>query len=400
MADDKPIIVIKKKGGHGGHHGGAWKVAYADFVTAMMAFFMVMWLLNSASEPVKQNVASYFRKPGIFSEGSGTPLGIGSSGILEDAPPPLPEEKKKGSGMDNQTLQKKSGSENERNARKTSPHRGFESSPSGEKRSMGEIDESEQGPQAPSSEQVEQMEAIAQEIKQQIVTSSELKDIIGSVDIKLDADGLSIELMDTAKTSMFASGAARILPEAERAYAKMAEILGKVPNALDVVGHTDSSPFSKRADGYSNWELSGDRANAARRMLIRHGISAERFTSVIGRADRELKTPDEPGGPSNRRITLKLRFNQPPPPDNRPKEALNYLNRYQKRYTQGQVQKVEDYYKKKQQIEEQKNRALNQKNAPSKDGRVTIPEDPKTPDFIPKDLIFGDQPIIAPTGRF
>ena len=85
MADDKPIIVIKKKGGHGGHHGGAWKVAYADFVTAMMAFFMVMWLVNSAETKTKKAIASYFRRPGLFESGSGTPLLIGGSGMLPEA---------------------------------------------------------------------------------------------------------------------------------------------------------------------------------------------------------------------------------------------------------------------------------------------------------------------------
>jgi flagellar motor protein MotB len=113
MADDKPIIVIKKKGGHGGHHGGAWKVAYADFVTAMMAFFMVMWLVNSASEPTRQNIASYFRKPGLFASGSGTPLQIGGAGFLEDAAPPRPDEKKKGSGMSATREKKKSGTDDD-----------------------------------------------------------------------------------------------------------------------------------------------------------------------------------------------------------------------------------------------------------------------------------------------
>jgi chemotaxis protein MotB len=349
MADDKPIIIIKKKGGHGGHHGGAWKVAYADFVTAMMAFFMVMWLLSAASSKQRISIASYFRKPGIFTDGSGTPLMMGEAGILSDGyVPPHPEtEKQLYSGKSMEELKKKSGTDSSSTGSKRVTYKGTE----GQRDSVPDDDIAQRGFQSdkPDTEKLivnlskeksgfgqspaqgkgdgtsdEEGEgaglavaAAAAAVREQIKNIPEIKDLIGAIEIKADTDGLSIEIMDTDKTSMFRGGSAQILPEAEAAFTKVVPVLKKFSEKIEVIGHTDASVFGRRPGGYSNWELSADRANAARRLLEKSGVEASRFSNVIGRADRELKFPNLPEAPGNRRITLKLTFDRkklPPVP--------------------------------------------------------------------------------------
>ncbi len=331
MADDKPIIIIKKKGGHGGHHGGAWKVAYADFVTAMMAFFMVMWLLNSASTPVKQSIASYFRKPGLFQEGSGTPLMMGEAGILRDAyVPPSPDKKKYSSGAVQAPNKKQSGPEEQHDHHDSSPkqaeepptdaipavnrQRGAESEKPDKK--PLDIDKTSRGyefdkPTVSTKEEEiakRNLQQAAEELRTLLQMNPRIKELLGIVDVKIENDGLQLDIMDTERSSMFSSGSAKVLPEAQEAFTKIGGILAKLPNTIDVMGHTDGKPFSSRQGGYSNWELSADRANAARRLLENAGIEAARFTSVVGKADKDLKNIEDPLAPANRRITVKVRF--------------------------------------------------------------------------------------------
>ena len=336
MADDKPIIIIKKGGGHGGHHGGAWKVAYADFVTAMMAFFMVMWLVNSSEVSTRQNIASYFRRPGLFQEGSGTPLLIGQSGILQDAyVPPHPSDVKQSKGKNLTQEAGYTGSDQiEADKRLTIPENAKQAglvSESAAALGAGEDTKDDKlakdkaageaqaaalaakaAGEAAEITKKQAMEKLAADIKGQIAASPELTELLGIVDVKVEADGLSIEIMDTDKTSMFASGSARIMPEAQAAFQKIAGIIQKVPNKLDIIGHTDSKGFSSRPGGYSNWELSADRANAARRLLEGGGVPTSQILSVVGRADKELKDREHPLASGNRRITMKLRFETPP----------------------------------------------------------------------------------------
>lgn len=326
MADDKPIIIIKKKGGHGGHHGGAWKVAYADFVTAMMAFFMVMWLVNTAEETTKQNIASYFRRPGLFHSGSGTPLLIGEAGILRDAyVPPHKSDTRKQGGKDQDTaLPQNTGTDEQRDSKRKVTIKGEQGKSGGQKDAEGKQgllkdsaptqgQLSEKSPPKGGIEELAQNEKmmlgqIADEIKRQIAGSKELQELLGMVDVKIDADGLNIEIMDTEKVSMFASGSARINSEAREAFAKLAGIIKNLPNEIDIVGHTDAKPFSLRPGAYSNWELSSDRAQAARRLLEENGLAPDRMRSVVGRADKEPRIVSDPLASANRRITLKMRF--------------------------------------------------------------------------------------------
>ncbi len=405
MADDKPIIVIKKKGGHGGHHGGAWKVAYADFVTAMMAFFMVMWLVNSASSPTRENIASYFRKPGIFDTGSGSPLMIGAAGILPDAPPPKPEEKKKSMGTSQERLNKKTGTDIDEGKNRITD-RGDKGKGMGDQAGLGST-----APTDPSdldqpnfkahgiSNDVGQLQTLTEKIEKEIADSPELKKLVGIVDVKIDADGLNIEIMDTEKSSMFSLGSARVLPEAADAFKKLGTILAGVSNSIDIVGHTDAKPFPGKTNGYSNWELSSDRANAARRLLLSEGIAPSRITSVVGRADKELKKPDAPLDPSNRRITLKMRFNSLTHVNlAKDPSALKNLKVDEQKFQEKEAEKVHSLST-KDVLEG--NKAETSK--PKEKGTISLPDENSpqgNPDLIGRDKIFGDNPVIGPTDHF
>ena len=340
MESDKPIIVIKKKGGHGGHHGGAWKIAYADFVTAMMAFFLVMWLVNSASTPTKERIASYFRRPGLFQEGSGTPLEIGGSGILEDAyVPSYPEEKVNETG-ESQVPRRKGFDEGpfpvteenlgQKDAFSTIPEKKKKKEKEEEKTEEEIIEEEAEETPTPAPpgaallEEGQTPEQMAESIQEQLEASPELEKLLGAVDISADADSLNIEIMDTEKTSMFASGSTYIKDEARQAFAVLGGALGKVKNRVEIVGHTDAHPFSSRNGGYSNWELSVDRANAARRLLVANGVDATRIVGVLGAAETQPKNPVDPFAASNRRITLKMKFERKGPlPTPTPLEPRN-----------------------------------------------------------------------------
>lgn len=320
MAEEKAIIIVKKKGGHGGHHGGAWKVAYADFVTAMMAFFMVMWLLNSAETQQREAIASYFRKPGLFETGSGTPLMMGGSGILPDgfAPNLATPERKFVSGMNQTPLTKRSGEEDAIKKSQTRPKgeagKGVIQDGEKETSGFGLKETSQKGKGKGKSPYVAAMEKVKQDlagqIKKQLAGIPELSKLLGSVDIKIEADGINIEIMDSEKQSMFEVASSTINPLAKAAFFQIAEVLKKVPNQIDIAGHTDGRPFRGGVRGFSNWELSSERANAARRLMEEAGIPRERISSVLGRADRELKVPEDPLSEKNRRISLKVRFPQ------------------------------------------------------------------------------------------
>lgn len=312
MADDKkeakPAIIVKK-GGHGGHHGGAWKIAYADFTTAMMCFFLCMWLINTASVTTRQAIASYFRKPSIFQEGSGQPLLLGGQGILSDAfiPPREKDPRKMKEPLEDQ----KTYGETSKDLDKLY----IEEAKIEPKRHKGPTEVTglnSQNKQVEESRKEVKLRIIAQETQRQIerltnsaaATTKEL----GKLEMKVDPDGLKIEIMDTDKYSMFDSGSAKIRKDAEPAFQQITEIIKRYPNTLEIYGHTDAQPFPSRTGGYTNWELSADRANAARRLIQSQGYQGDKIQSVIGKASTEPRNPSNPIEPSNRRITLKLKF--------------------------------------------------------------------------------------------
>jgi chemotaxis protein MotB len=237
MDKSRPIIIVKKKGGHGGHHGGAWKVAYADFVTAMMALFIVLWLLNT-SKQVQEAVAGYFKDP----TGSGKKIGTTVSGSGE-----------------NFVLTR------------------------------------------------DNMPKLKDQLQQTIRQMTDFDKLKNQIEMTVTAEGLRIELMETATGTFFDVGSSKLNHDGSELLSKLAEELGKLPNKLSIEGHTDSKPYAGSGT-YGNWELSADRANAARRLMQTSGIRADQVTQVRGFADQRLRKPEDPLDPSNRRISVIVQY--------------------------------------------------------------------------------------------
>ena len=293
--DGNTIIIVKKVVGHGGHHGGSWKVALADFMTSMMCLFLVLWLVNTASVVTRENIASYFKQPGIFDKGSGTPLEIGENGLLREAYAPVTE----GNSTvlpDKNIYRLDAGGE-----LKTEGFTGGADNLAGRLVQMT--------PQELQELQKEEFERVAKEVKKAVQLSSSTS--LGNVGIKIDDVGFHLEIMDTPTDSMFSSGSAHVLEAAEEELKKIALIIKTVPNPIDLAGHTDGKPYRNGLqNGYDNWDLSTDRANAARRVFLAVDIPSEQIRSVVGYADKKPKVPEDPLHPSNRRISVSLRYSE------------------------------------------------------------------------------------------
>ena len=232
----QPIIVIKKKGHHGGHHGGAWKVAYADFVTAMMALFMVMWLMNASPE-VKKAVGGYFKDP----KGTGKKTGTNVAGM-------------------------------------------------GESLMVRKVD----------------MKELKDKLEHAIKRQPDFQKLKDNIEITITGEGLRIELLETEKGMFFTTGAPVPTPLGKDLLAELARQLAKLQNPLMIEGHTDAAPYGSLE--YTNWELSADRANAARRIMQATGLEQKRISQVRGFADQRLRKVSEPKDASNRRVSIVVRY--------------------------------------------------------------------------------------------
>jgi chemotaxis protein MotB len=233
----RPIIIIRKKAAHGEHHGGAWKVAYADFVTAMMALFIVLWLLNS-SKQVQEAVGGYFKDP------SGTSKKVGTNLV--------------GSG-ENFSLTK------------------------------------------------DNMAKLKEELQKSIRQMSDFDKLKNQIEMTITSEGLRIELLETESGTFFDSGSSKPSSKGIELLAMLAGELGKLPNKVSIEGHTDSKAYVGVRD-YGNWELSADRANAARRLMQQNGLAQDQVSQVRGFADQNLRKKDNPLDASNRRITLIVQY--------------------------------------------------------------------------------------------
>lgn len=267
----QPIIVKKiKKGGHG-HHGGAWKIAYADFVTAMMAFFLLMWLLGSTTEGDKKGIADYFNSPLKIAMFGGSGSGDSSSII-------------KGGGAD--------------------------LSRSGGQVKQGEIDAKKRtiNLQALKEEQkraeMARLQAIKEKVEEVLASNPKLAAMKSQIRLDMTADGLRIQIVDELNRAMFDSGSAVVQPHMRELLREIGSVLAEVPNRLTLEGHTDAQPFAAGERGYSNWELSSDRANASRRELVAGGMPDAHVLRVQGLASSQLFEPENPAGPANRRISI------------------------------------------------------------------------------------------------
>jgi len=275
MSDDsqRPIIVKKiKKGGHG-HHGGAWKIAYADFVTAMMAFFLLMWLLGSTTKGDLQGIADHFRTPLKVAMMGGSGAGDATS-IL------------KGGGMD---LTKSAGQVKKG---------------SGEgKKKPGAVDPQE-AEKALRAVEALKLRDLKGQLEAAIDASDMLKQFKNQLLIDITSEGLRIQIIDEKNRPMFATGRSEVQPYTREILREIGKVLNEVPNRISISGHTDAAVYSGGERGYSNWELSADRANTARRELLLGGMVDSRIARVIGLGSAVLLDPADPFNPINRRVSI------------------------------------------------------------------------------------------------
>ena len=274
MADGKklqPIIIKRiKKGGHAAH-GGAWKIAYADFVTAMMAFFLLMWLLGSTSKGELQGIASYFSNPVKVSMPGGD--GTGNSNSI------LP-----GGGRD---LSKSAGQVDGGDAERASKQMWTQMAK--EERSRNEA---------------ARIEDLKQKIQAVITSNPRLAEYGSQIQMETTRDGLHIQIVDEQNRPMFDAGSALVKPYMSTILREIGAALGDVENRIALAGHTDATPYGSGDRGYSNWELSADRANASRRELVAGGLPDNKLLRVEGLASSQLLRPETPNAPINRRISI------------------------------------------------------------------------------------------------
>ncbi len=257
MDKSREVIIVKRKKHHGhGHHGGAWKVAFADFMTAMFAMFLVLWLVNQSSD-VKAAVAGYFQDPMGSAREAGASAIPGQGGQV--APPSA--------------------------------------------RPLIVLTEMRR----------QELQMLGEKIKEDISSSAEFKGLEDHLEVTVTDEGLRIQLLEDSSGVFFELGSATPKPAAAAFLRLIGAELGSLPNGVMVDGYTHARPYSAKG-GYSNWELSADRANTSRRLLVEGGLSEAQLQGVRGHADRDLRSPDDPLAPSNRRVTITMlmrRLNEP-----------------------------------------------------------------------------------------
>ncbi len=300
MADEKalePLILKKKLKANHAPHGGAWKVAYADFVTAMMAFFLLLWLLSAATDQQRQGISDYFEPESILSgKKSGSSgmfggLAIDAVGTLRSAgsPPsvsiPLPSAggPKKRQGQGEAVLVSEDPNPESIN---------FEA----RKREEEEFNKAQA------------------DLRLAVEQSDEVKAFQDSLLLDKTPEGLRIQLIDQERVAMFEAGSAKFTPYFEALLEVVTRIVRRFPNPVEISGHTDSEQTAPD-ESYTSWELSSERANAARRVMVESGMSPDRIASVVGRADSDPLFPADPAAPRNRRISILLVHMQPPAKD-------------------------------------------------------------------------------------
>jgi chemotaxis protein MotB len=264
-----PTVIVrrKKKSGHGGHHGGAWKIAYADFVTAMMAFFLLMWLLGSTSQYDKQGIEDYFNTPLSAAFGGKHGEGLARSSVID------------GGGRDLSTPK------------------------------PGEVTKKQTQPVAAArapvaNEDTQRLQQLKQKLLALIESTPALRAFKDQIRIDITSEGLRIEIVDSLKRPMFASGSSKLENYVTTILAQIGSSLNDVDNRVSIAGHTDAVAYSGGQTGYSNWELSSERANAARRALVSGGMSEEKVLQVRGLADVLPLNKDVADEPTNRRISI------------------------------------------------------------------------------------------------
>ncbi len=268
----QPIIIKRvKKGGHSAH-GGAWKIAYADFVTAMMAFFLLMWLLGSTSEGDKKGLSDYFQSPLKVAMQGGSGAGASASVISGG-----------GNDMTQSAGQSKRGDGGDSKAKKTA---------------------GDQAKAARAKQDAQKLAELSAKISAVISSNKKLAEFSDQIKLSMTPDGLQIQIVDDQKRPMFDSGGTSVKPYMREILHEIGIALVDVDNKISMDGHTDQTPYGAGARGYSNWELSADRANASRRELVAAGMPDEKIARVMGLASSVLLDEENPRSPANRRISI------------------------------------------------------------------------------------------------
>jgi chemotaxis protein MotB len=295
---ERPIIIVrKKKGGGHAHHGGAWKVAYADFVTAMMAFFMVMWLVAAVSKEQRAAIFDYFKNPSMEPGKSSTPapgqMGPGGASTSPinlhgglDAMRPVVSKMKDVGGTVSHTI-----------SRSDKTDDGSVKSQSHDKPTPAELAKAQQEAEH------KQLESLMAELKEAVSKSQALEPFKDQLLLDITPEGIRIQIVDAQNRPMFDVGSARLRDYTTAILHELAPYLGSVPNRVSLTGHTDVRPYPS-SNGYTNWELSADRANAARRALTAGGLSDAKIARVVGLSSSVLFNKDDPQSPINRRISI------------------------------------------------------------------------------------------------
>ncbi len=345
--NNRPIIIIRRrKKVAAAHHGGAWKVAYADFVTAMMAFFLLLWLLNTVTTEQRQGIADYFDTAGVSAYQGGarnvfggetiTQKGSSDSGsepaVIPSATAPTPPgttdtadatEPAETTSTGPQTPQPSgNAASGENSSAIAAPAPGDENALSLLRQLTGATGQSERQVQEPRTEAEvaaakaaeadrKNLNATAMELRDAIRSQPELASLADRVIIEVIPEGMRVQLVDELRQPMFALGSANLLPQTRKLLGTVASAVGKLPNQIVVTGHTDATPYATLT-AYGNWELSADRANATRRGLVGSGIPEARFSEVSGKAGTEPLLPEDPKNAANRRISILL-LRQPVP---------------------------------------------------------------------------------------
>lgn len=337
---NRPVIVIRRrrKKADGGHHGGAWKVAYADFVTAMMAFFLLLWLLNTVTTEQRQGIADYFDTAGVSSFQGGARSVFGGETITQKgssdsgsdravvpsatAPTPpgttdttetaeTPEAKTTGPETPQPSGQAASG---ESSSAVATAAPGDENAMSllrqvtganGRAERKAEGNGTETAAETAAEMDRKNLDAAANQLRETIYSQPELAEMADRVIIEVIPEGMRVQLVDELRQPMFALGSANLLPQTRKLLGTVAGAVGKLPNRIVVTGHTDATPFASQT-AYGNWELSADRANATRRGLAAAGVPDARFYEVAGKAGTEPLLPEDPKAAANRRISILL----------------------------------------------------------------------------------------------